>query len=1320
MSLLLMAILSFAQGPNLAKQGGTASVTIPFGSYPNWDWQYIYPASTFNLGTPQAGQITKIYIRTNNTGSCNLGNFTIRLSQTTQTEINGAGSPGNFLPYGNVHFTASSYVLNFTANQWTEITLTQPFNYNPSQSIVVTWNYTTVSGTTPNCYYTNTVNYRVRYNSVANQPTGTGYTLWNDIGFLISAGNPAPPIANFYIPPGLCQGGTTPLINNSIVSGFNLAYQWTITPSTFSYTAGTNATSSNPRVIFNSAGTYSIKLRVTNNIGSDSITKTAIVTTPTVATMPDFVSTKRIVPKASAITQFTDLSSNCPTTWSWSSPDYESETIFGNPFINPAAQNGQAFFAGAGSWDICLNASNAIGGQNVCKTDYIRVLESANLCNDTISNESEGFLTDEGSYGNTYQNNRTLTNCKGYVIDPCASSVTVNFEQIKLSVGAGDSIFVHNGSTVNAPKIAAFGSNANGTFPSVTANSGKMFIYMITNASGVDSGFVARWTSVSGNYGKPTASFNIPKANGLGVDTFYSGYPINFNNTTTGVDAKFIWDVDGNSAVDSTVANPKNVTLTNFGSTPLTFTPMMIAYNCKGADTVYKNIVIMPVTSAPTNVNFIADKLLVSPSDTVKFTDLTLGASAWEWTFTPSSATFIAGTDRNSQNPIVQFSGAGCLNAKLKVTNIVGSDSTTKICYITMRNYCPPGLANTPNSDLGFSNVTVGTINNNSAIGLTEYTNYADSSFGKTTVYRGGVYSLSVSRNTNDLNMSRKAWIDFNLDGDFDDAGELIGSDLNNKNLTATYNFTIPITAGIGSARLRVGSTYGNTFLTPCASDRGEFEDYVLEVGRDMVKPVITMLGQDTVYVEVNKSYTDPGATALDNLEGNITSKIIKTSTVDTSQVGFYTIAYNVSDVYGNQADTKIRVVAVRVDMTPPVITVLGSNPVTIHVGGTYTDAGATAIDNYSGVITSLISTINPVNVNVVGTYNVIYSVSDYFGFTDVKTRIVNVVDTVRPVINAPASYIHSVKVPLNDQLVAKVADNYYTNVNAVRNGNVDVNTLGNYTVVYNAADGSGNNAQPVTVVITVADTTKPVISMSGTDTLTFEVYTTYTEPMPTATDNYDPSVTVMQTGNFNRNKVGTYVITYTSTDGSNNIATRYRVIKIIDTQAPVISLLGDITTIHGIGKTWIEPGLQIRDNYYTQAQLNPVVVTTTNLDIYSLGTYWMKYNLTDPSGNKADEVTRLIRVVQFVGEEEIALGSNVNVYPNPSIGFVNVSFNLNQATDVKVTLVDMFGKELQTLKQNVLNDKLSFNLSQYAAGVYFVRVIADNNVLTQKITLVK
>jgi len=913
-----------------------------------------------------------------------------------------------------------------------------------------------------------------------------------------------------------------------------------------------------------------------------------------------------------------------------------------------------------------------------------------------------------------------LTNCKGYLIDPCASSVTLNFEQIKLAAGAGDSIIILNGPDANAPRIGALGADANGTFPSFTANSGKMFIYMLTNATGVDSGFVARWTSVAGSYGKPTASFRIPKANGLGVDTFYSGFPLNFQNTTTGVDARFIWDVDGNSAIDSTVANPTNVSLTNFGSTPLTFTTMLIAFNCKGSDTTYKNIVILPVTSAPTNVNFTADKLLVAPSDTVFFTDLTLGASAWEWTFSPNVVTYLAGTNRNSQNPIVRLTGAGCLNVKLRATNIVGTDSTTKICYIRMRNYCPPGSSSTPISDLGFSNVTIGSINNNSAIGLSEYSNYSDSSFGKTTVFRGGSYSLTVSRSTNDLFMSRMAWVDFNLDGDFDDAGELIGSDLNNKNLSATYTFTVPTTAGIGSARLRVAASLANTTIDPCAVERGELEDYVLEVARDNVKPVITLNGSDTVYVEVNGSFTDPGATAIDNREGDISSRIVKTSTVDTAQVGFYTVTYNVTDLYGNVADTKIRVVAVRVDMTPPVITMLGTNPVTIHVGGTYTDAGATASDNYSGNITALINTVNPVNTSLVGTYTVVYTVSDFFGFTDSKMRTVNVVDTIRPVITAGASYTHSVKVPLNDQLVASVADNYYTNVTAVRTGNVDVNTLGTYTVTYNAVDGSGNNAQPVTVVITVADTTKPEISIAGNDSVTIEVFSAFTLPSASATDNYYTNLSVTTSGSFNRNKVGNYVITYTCTDGSGNTATRKRVISVIDTKAPVISLLGDNVTLHGVSKPWVDPGLQIVDNYYTQAQLMPIVVTTTNLDVNIVGTYWMKYNLVDPSGNKAEEVTRLIRVVQFLGEEELAFGKSLNVYPNPTNGMVNVAFNLEQNTEVKLMLTDMFGKELEYINQNVSNDKIALDLSKYAAGVYFVRIAAGNTVLTHKVTLVK
>ena len=64
-------------------------------------------------------------------------------------------------------------------------------------------------------------------------------------------------------------------------------------------------------------------------------------------------------------------------------------------------------------------------------------------------------------------------------------------------------------------------------------------------------------------------------------------------------------------------------------------------------------------------------------------------------------------------------------------------------------------------------------------------------------------------------------------------------------------------------------------------------------------------------------------------------------------------------------------------DATPPVITLTGSSAVTIESGATYTDAGATALDDVDGDITSSIVTINPVNTNVSGTYTITYNVSD-------------------------------------------------------------------------------------------------------------------------------------------------------------------------------------------------------------------------------------------------------------------------------------------------------------------------------------------------------
>lgn len=68
----------------------------------------------------------------------------------------------------------------------------------------------------------------------------------------------------------------------------------------------------------------------------------------------------------------------------------------------------------------------------------------------------------------------------------------------------------------------------------------------------------------------------------------------------------------------------------------------------------------------------------------------------------------------------------------------------------------------------------------------------------------------------------------------------------------------------------------------------------------DSIKPVVSLKGKafDTVFV--NSTYVDSGATALDNIDGDITSKIVKVGTVNTAVLGNYTLTYSATDSWGN------------------------------------------------------------------------------------------------------------------------------------------------------------------------------------------------------------------------------------------------------------------------------------------------------------------------------------------------------------------------------------------------------------------------------------
>jgi hypothetical protein len=117
----------------------------------------------------------------------------------------------------------------------------------------------------------------------------------------------------------------------------------------------------------------------------------------------------------------------------------------------------------------------------------------------------------------------------------------------------------------------------------------------------------------------------------------------------------------------------------------------------------------------------------------------------------------------------------------------------------------------------------------------------------------------------------------------------------------------------------------------------------------DTTPPVITLIGSDPFQLEVGTTYVEPGATAIDDVDGDISANIaIDSSAVNTGTVGSYQVTYNISDAAGNPAIEVIRTVNV-VDTTAPVI-VMTTPPDGATNVAVDTQIVITVIDSGSGV----------------------------------------------------------------------------------------------------------------------------------------------------------------------------------------------------------------------------------------------------------------------------------------------------------------------------------------------------------------------------------
>jgi len=408
--------------------------------------------------------------------------------------------------------------------------------------------------------------------------------------------------------------------------------------------------------------------------------------------------------------------------------------------------------------------------------------------------------------------------------------------------------------------------------------------------------------------------------------------------------------------------------------------------------------------------------------------------------------------------------------------------------------------------------------------------------------------------------------------------GTATATDNIDPNPTVTYNDVS--TPGAGQTL----ETITRTWTATDTSGNFANSDQIITVV-DTIPPVITLVGDNPQKIHIGSSYTELGATATDDVDGNVSSSIvIDSSAVNTGTLGSYTVTYDVSDTAGNPATQVTRTVDV-------VETKFQITKNTIGGDGSF----SFNFDNIGGL---QIKTIPDT------------SVSNIYG----------------PELLTPGvEFTITENIPSGWNLISSDCE-----INGV--------SVGSITFTPAAGDF-------VECIYTneFVDSIPPTLTIPSDVTIESPADTSTTNTgTATATDDVDPSPTVTFSDSTVADTGQTIEVitrTWIATDASGNSASSDQIITVKDTTAPEITLLGDAEVSLLAGNSYSDAGATASDSF--EGDLTSQIVTVNPVDTNTPETYVVTYDVSDGAGNAATPVTRTV-IVQSLQDAVDSISDSV------------------------------------------------------------------------------